>query len=81
MSAQVNDFNLKCLTCDEYSHKQAKEPLLNHPIPTRPWSKLAIDLFVFNGVNYDAVLVDYFSDFCKLIKLNDVTSSSVIEFC
>ena len=43
MSTQVKDFISKCSTSIEYSHKQAKEPLLNHPIPTRPWSKLAID--------------------------------------
>ena len=52
MSAQVKDFISKCSTCNEYSYKQPKEPLLNHSIPTRPWSKLAIDLFVYNNVNY-----------------------------
>ena len=30
-------------------------------------------------MNY-AILVDYFSDFCEVAKLNDTTSSSVIEF-
>ena len=80
MSAQVKDFISKCSTCNEYSYKQPKEPLLNHSIPTRPWSKLAIDLFVYNNVNY-AILVDYFSDFGEVAKLNDTTSSSVIEFC
>lgn len=80
MSAQVKDFISKCATCNEFSHRQAKEPLLNHTIPTRPWSKLAIDLFVFEGVNY-IVLVDYFSDFLEVAKLTDITSFSVIEFC
>ena len=80
MSAQVKDFISKCSTCNEYSYKQPKEPLLNHSIPTRPWSKLAIDLFVYNNVNY-VILVDYFSDFWEVAKLNDTTSSSVIEFC
>ena len=62
MSAQVKDFISKCSTCNEYSHRQCKEPLLNHSIPSRPWSKLAIDLFVYDSVNY-VLLVDYFSDF------------------
>ena len=39
MSAQVKDFISKCSTCNEYSYKQPKKPLLNHSIPTRPWSK------------------------------------------
>ena len=76
----VKDFISKCCTCNEYFYKQPKEPLLNHSIPTRPWSKLAIDLFVFNNVYY-VILIDYFSDFWEVEKLNDTTSSSVIEFC
>ena len=76
----VKDFISKCSTCNEYSYKQPKEPLLNHSIPTRPWSKLAIDLFLFNNVYY-VILVDYFSDFWEVAKFNDTTLSSVIKFC
>ena len=56
MPAQVKDFISKCSTCDEYFYKQPKEPLLNYSIPKRSRSKLAIDLFVYNNVNY-AILV------------------------
>ena len=80
MSAQVKDFISKCSTCNEYSHRQCKEPLLNHPIPSRPWSKLAIDLFVYDSVNY-VVLVDYFSDFWEVAMLNNTMSTSIIDFC
>ena len=80
MSAQINDFISKCSTCNEYWHRQCKEPLLNHPIPSRPWSKLAIDLFVYDSVNY-VVLVDYFSDFWEIAMLNNTMSTSIIGFC
>ena len=79
MSAQVKDFISKCSTCNEYSHRQCKEFLLNHPIPSRPWSKLAIDLFVYDSVNY-VVLVDYFSDFWEVAMLNNTMSTSIIDF-
>ena len=52
---------------------------MNHPIPSRPWSKLAIDLFVYNSVNY-VVLVGYFSDFWEAAKLNNTMPTSIIEF-
>ena len=80
MLAQVKGFISKCSTCNEYSHRQCKEPLLNHPISSRPWSKLAIDLFVYDSVNY-VVLVDYFSDFWEVAMLNNTISTSIIEFC
>ena len=80
MSAQVKDFISKCSTCNKYSHRQCKEFWLNHPISSRPWSKLAIDLFVYDSVNY-AVLVDYFSDFWEVAMLNNIMSTSIIEFC
>ena len=79
MSVQVKDFISKCSTCNEYSHSQCKKPLLNHPIPLRPWSKLAIDVFVYDSVNY-IVLVDYFSDFWKVAMLNNIMSTSIIKF-
>ena len=66
--------------CNEYSHRQCKEPLLNHSIPSRPWSKLAIDLFVYDSVSY-VVLVDYFSAFWEVAMLNNTMSTSIIEFC
>ena len=65
MSAQVKDFISKYFTCNEYSHRQCKESLLNNPIFSRPWSKLPIDLFVYYSINY-VVLVDYFLIFGKL---------------
>ena len=77
---KFKDFILICSTCNEYSHRQCKEPLLNHSIPSRPWSKLAIDLFVYDSVNY-VVLVDYFSDFWEVAMLNNTMSTSIIEFC
>ena len=66
--------------CKEYSHRQCKKPLLNYPTPSRPWSKLAIDLFVYDSVNY-LVLVDYFSDFWKVAMLNNTMWTSIIKFC
>ena len=56
MSAQVKYCFFRCFTCNEYLHKQPKELMLNRSIPTRPWSKLAFDLFVYNNVNYELII-------------------------
>ena len=79
MSTQVKDFISKYSTCNEYSYKQPKVPLLNHSIPTRPSSKLAIQFFVYNNVKY-AILFDCFSDFWKVAKFNDTTHNQLLNF-
>ena len=78
-SAQVEDVISKCSTCIEYAQRQSKEPLLNYPISSRPFGKLAIDLFVYNSLNY-VVLVDYFSDFWEIAMLNNTMPNLIIEF-
>ena len=52
MPAQVRDFILKCAICNQFLSQQPKEPMIIHDVPDRPWSKLAIDLFAFNGKDY-----------------------------
>ena len=54
-----------------------KEPLMPTKLPNYPWQKVGTDLFSLNGATY-LLASDYFSRFPEVIKLNTITSASVI---
>ena len=66
-----------CTVCLEYRKSNTKEPLINHEVPQRAWSKVGTDLFCLNSENY-IIIVDYYSKFPEIQKLEETTSSSVI---
>ena len=49
-----------------------------YEIPTRPWSKVATDLFVYNRDNF-VVIVDYYSNFIEVERIKKTSSQSVIQ--
>ena len=51
----------------------------SHKLPDRPWSRVAEDQFKLHSQDY-IVLVDFYSDFIEVKKLEENTSSSVVEF-
>ena len=80
MKHEVRDAISMCSVCNEYLAAQQKEPLIPVEIPMRPWSMLAIDLFVFNDKNY-VILVDYYSDYWELTELHQTSATKVINLC
>ena len=78
MAKQIQDMVSKCGICLEKQNKQAKEPLRVHPLPSRMWEKVGCDLFVYESQNY-MVLVDYYSGFIEVERLDTITSFEVIE--
>uniref|UniRef100_A0A803JAA2 Integrase catalytic domain-containing protein n=1 Tax=Xenopus tropicalis TaxID=8364 RepID=A0A803JAA2_XENTR len=52
--------------------------MIPHSVPSRPWQKVASDLFVLDNVNY-ILVVDYYSRFFELECLKNTSSSNVIE--
>ena len=52
MNKKVEDYIAKCSTCNSYQSEQAKEPMLSHHIPTRPWEKVGMDLFELNNRDF-----------------------------
>ena len=54
-----------------------REPLISSKLPKHPWKRIATDLFELNKQPY-LLLVDYYSRFPEVIKLNSTTSTSVI---
>ena len=53
-------------------------PMLPSPVSSLPWAMAASDIFAFEGHHY-LVLVDYYSKYIEVIKLNDLTSQDTIE--
>ena len=49
MSAQLKELINKCSICQSVKPEQASEPLQPHPVPDRPWQRVATDLFTFEN--------------------------------
>lgn len=67
-----------CIPCQEQLPANHKEPLLPHPVPDRPWERIAADLFHLNGKPF-LLIVDYFSKYPEVLQLTDMTAQSVIQ--
>ena len=72
-----------CRVCLKYSQANCKDsksigPPLGQEIPTRPWVKLATDIFTFNNQNY-LLIVDYMSRFPVIRHLSNMTAKMVAE--
>ena len=78
MSSQVKESVSKCSVCNTYQPKQCKEPLLSHDPPALPWSKVGVDLFMFENRHY-LITVDYFSIFFEVDHLASTTTIVIIK--
>ena len=81
MNSEVKDFISNCIACNDYLQNNSKEPLISHPIPSKPWSQIAMDIITVFDRNY-LITVDFYSDFWELDRLpNNPTAASVIRWC
>ena len=78
MSAQIEDKVKDRTMCHNYADAQQKQPLMPSPVSNLPWAMAASDIFAFEGHHY-LVLVDYYSKYIEVTKLNDLTSQDTIE--
>ena len=72
MNKKVEDYIAKRSTCNSYQSEQAKEPMISHHIPTRPWEKIGMDLFKLNRDFFTTV--DYYSNYFKVDRLTSKTA-------
>ena len=62
-------------------YKTCQAPLTPSPPPKGPWQKGAMDIMgPFKTGKYALVLIDYFSKWCEVESVTDVTMSLVIKF-
>lgn len=80
MQAEIKDFVSACSTCNEYAHKQQKETMLSHELPTRPWQVVSMDLFTHRQKDY-LLIVDHYYDFWEIELLPDLSAVTVIKRC
>ena len=79
MYAEVRDQIKQCSICNEFQAKNQKLPMQSHELLDRLWSRVVADQFTLHGKEC-IVFVDFYSDFMEVQKLEENTSSSVIEF-
>ena len=62
MNAEITDYIQKCDVCMSLQSNQTKEPLICHEPTSRPWEKVATDIFTLDDENY-LCIVDYYSGY------------------
>ena len=75
---EIEEYVSKCQVCNTYHRGQQREPMISHPVPSRSWQVLAVDLFELRSQDYFAT-PDYYSNFFDVGKLVSKTSKEVIE--
>ena len=79
LNEQLEKIVLNCLLCLKYSQSKCKQPphvSLGQKIPIHPWTKLATDIFHFEGMSY-LLLVDYTNHFPIVCRLNSMAAQHV----
>ena len=66
-----------CKVCQEHQPSQTPEPLLQHDIPSKPWSVLGTDLFEFEGHQW-LIIADYYTKYPIIKQLPTPSPSSVV---
>lgn len=77
LSQDIEKYVGKCTTCNAFCRHQQKEPLIPHPVPERPWEKVAADIFQLFGNDY-LLVVDYYSKYPEVCLLQGKTANSLI---
>ena len=62
----------------EFSDAQQKQPLQKSTVPSRPWSRIAVYLFMFNKKHY-MITVDYYSDYFEIDRLYCTIASAIVK--
>ena len=77
MYSDIESTVKQCSVCNKYSNANQKEPLLPHPVPTRPWEKVGVDYFTLDGKDF-LLVVDYFSKFPEVLQVTSKTAQATI---
>ena len=83
LNDQLEKLVLNCELCLKYSHSKCKqEPSLSlgQEVSLYPWTKLATDIFHFDGASY-LLVVDYTSRFLDVFKLISMTGQHITNQC
>ena len=77
---ELKELVTNCTTCLEFSSRKpncvSRKQHARHKIPVNPWSKLASDIFHFEGNSY-LLIIDYTSIFLITRKLSSMTGKAI----
>ena len=75
---ELKDLITNCTTCLKFSIQKptSNRQHAGHEIPVHPWSKLASNIFYFEGNSY-LLIVDYTSHFPIIRKLSSMTRKAI----
>ena len=76
LSKQLEEMVKCCTECCK-TQTQRFEPLIPSCLPELPWQKIGTDLFEWNQNTY-LLIVDYYSRFIEISRLNRTTADEVI---
>lgn len=79
MNKEIEDIVLSCHICDKYKKSKVREPLMPRNAPHGPWQMMGMDLFHYKGFEH-LLIIDYFSKFVEVVKLQSIDVSNVIKF-
>lgn len=80
MTRDLKDKIENCEACRETDIAQQKQTMITHQTPTRPWQRIAMDLFQYKKQDY-IVIVDYYSDYWETEPLQSTAAEAVIQSC
>ena len=79
---ELKDLVNNCTTCLKFSSQKSaclsNIQYAGHETPVHPWSKLASDIFYFEGDSY-LLIVDYTSQFPIIRNLSSLTSKAIAQ--
>jgi transposase InsO family protein len=78
MTSDIEEIVRHCAICARFRNANAREPLIPHSIPERPWQKIGTDIMTLDGVDY-LVCVDYLSKFPEIASLRNKTASTIVQ--
>ena len=78
MAAEIKEYISACKISRELdTTSKAKETLMSHEVPSRPWEKIAADIFTLDGRDY-LVTTDYYSNFWEIDRLLNTKAVTTI---
>ena len=83
LNKEIENHVMHCEPCQVLSKSQQKEPAIPMEIPSRPWQKLGVDLFLHDSSWY-VIVADYYSKYPWIFQLAAISSKDVIsalKFC
>ena len=52
MGSEIQETITRCSICQQHQKQNAKEPMIPSQLPSKPWEKVATDLFTWDKSEY-----------------------------